>query len=73
MRSYLYFIQILVSIVLIVIILLQAKGEGLGGIFGGQTSVFRTRRGVEKTLFQFTIILTVIFLVISMVSVGLGR
>ena len=73
MRSYLYLIQILVSIVLIVVILLQAKGAGLGGIFGGQTSVFRTKRGVEKTLFQFTIILVVIFLVISMVSVGMGR
>ncbi len=73
MRSYLYFIQILVSVVLTVIILLQAKGAGLGGIFSDQTSVFRTRRGVEKTLFQFTIILTIIFLVISMVSVGLGR
>jgi preprotein translocase subunit SecG len=73
MRSYLYLIQILVSIVLIVVILLQAKGAGLGGIFGSQTSVFRTKRGVEKTLFQFTIILVVIFLVISMVSVGMGR
>ncbi len=73
MRGYLYFLQILVSIVLVAVILLQAKGAGLGGIFGSQTSVFRTRRGVEKTLFQFTIILAVIFLVISMVSVNLGR
>ncbi|OGO06147.1 MAG: preprotein translocase subunit SecG [Chloroflexi bacterium RBG_13_54_9] len=73
MRSYLHFVQILVSIILIAIILLQAKGAGLGGIFGSQTSVFRTKRGVEKTLFQFTIILAVIFLIISMVSVGMGR
>lgn len=73
MRNYLYLIQILVAIVLIAVVLLQAKGAGLGGIFGGQTSVFRTRRGVEKTLFQFTIILAVIFLIISMVSVAMGR
>ena len=73
MKSYLYFVQILVCIVLVVIILLQTKGAGLGGIFGRQVSVFRTRRGMERTLFQLTIILAVIFLIISMISVGIGR
>jgi len=73
MKSTLSLVQILVSFVLIVVILLQAKGAGLGGIFGRQASVFRTRRGVEKTLFQFTIVLAAVFLIISMISVGMGR
>jgi preprotein translocase subunit SecG len=61
--------QILVSVVLIVVVLLQAKGSGFGAGLGGTTSTFRTRRGLEKTLFQATIVLTVIFLAMSAWSV----
>jgi len=50
-------------------VLLQAKGAGLGGIFGGDGGVYRTRRGVEKTLYQATIGLSVLFFVISLASV----
>ena len=57
MQTYLNVAQIVLSIALVLAILLQVKGGGLGGIFGQPTSVFRTKRGVEKTLFQFTIIL----------------
>ena len=62
--------EIIISITLIMIILLQAKGSGgLGGIFGGaESSGFRTRRGIEKTLFRFTILLAVIFVAIAAVS-----
>jgi len=56
-----------ISITLIVIILLQVKGEALGGAFGGP-GVARTRRGLEKTLFDSTIVLSAIFLLISLVS-----
>jgi preprotein translocase subunit SecG len=52
-------------------VLLQAKGSGLGSIFGGDGGVYRTKRGVEKTLYQATIGLAVLFFVISMVSVAL--
>ncbi len=69
MQSLLNVIQIIVSIVLIIVVLLQAKGAGLGGILGGDSSVFRTRRGVEKLLFRFTIVLAVVFVVISIISV----
>lgn len=62
--------QILVSAVLITVILLQAKGSGFGTGLGGQTSAFRTRRGLEKTLFQATIALTIIFLMMSAWSVA---
>jgi preprotein translocase subunit SecG len=61
--------QILVSIVLIFVILLQAKGSGIGAGLGGSTNTFRTRRGLEKTLFQATIFLTVLFLAMSAWSV----
>ena len=65
-KDYINIAQILISVVLTVVILLQAKGSGIGTALGGGTSgSFRTRRGVEKTLFQLTIILAVVFLVIS--------
>ncbi len=64
--DYIDIAQILVAIVLTVLVLLQAKGSGIGAAFGGGTSSsFRTRRGVEKTLFQLTIVLALVFLVIS--------
>jgi preprotein translocase subunit SecG len=62
--------QILVATILILVILLQAKGSGIGTALGGGTSSsFRTRRGVEKTLFQLTIGLAVVFLIISIWAV----
>lgn len=67
MTTYLNLAQILVSLFLMATIILQAKGAG--GVFGGQASVYQTRRGLEKTLFQLTIVLTIIFLAISIVSV----
>jgi preprotein translocase subunit SecG len=68
MQIYLYVGQLLVSIALIFVILLQAKGSGLGGIFGQADTVYRTKRGVEKTLFQLTIALAVLFVALSVVS-----
>jgi preprotein translocase subunit SecG len=61
--------QILISVALIVVVLLQSKGSGFGAGLGGTTSSFRTRRGLEKTLFQATIFLTIIFLAMSAWSV----
>lgn len=62
-------VQIIIAITIIVLVLLQAKGGGLGGIFGGDGGVYRTRRGVEKTLYQATIGLTIIFFIMSLISV----
>jgi preprotein translocase subunit SecG len=62
--------QILISVVLVVVLTLQAKGSGFGSALGGQTSsVFRTRRGVERTLFNLTIVLAIVFLAMSLLSV----
>jgi len=68
MQTYINVAQIVLSIALILAILLQVRGGGLGGIFGQPDSVYRTKRGVEKTLFQITIALIVLFIVISIVS-----
>jgi preprotein translocase subunit SecG len=60
--------QIIVSIALIASILLQARGTGLSGTFGGDSAVYRSRRGVERRLWQFTIILLVLFVTFSLAS-----
>lgn len=61
-------VQVIVSSVLVVVILVQVRGQGVG-LFGGGESSFRTRRGIEKTLFQFTIVLVVLFIATSIISV----
>jgi preprotein translocase subunit SecG len=68
MSTYFSIALIIIAIGLILSILFQVKGGGLGGIFGQADTVYRTRRGVEKTLFQLTIILAVLFVVISVVA-----
>lgn len=68
MDKYFFIAQIIVSVVLIVVLLLQVRGGGLGGIFGQADSTFRTRRGLEKTLFQFTIVLVLVFVALAILS-----
>ncbi len=65
--------QILVSIGLMASILLQARGAGLGSAFGGDSTVYRSRRGIEKRLFQFTILLAVLFVVFSAATFRLSQ
>ncbi|RLC71321.1 MAG: preprotein translocase subunit SecG [Chloroflexi bacterium] len=69
METYLNIAQIILAVVVIVAILLQVRGGGLGGIFGTQTGMYRTKRGIERTLFRFTIILIVIFIIVSIFAV----
>ena len=71
MNDFMNVVQLLISILLVVVILAQVK-EGGGGLFGSASSTVRTRRGLEKTLFQFTIFLAVLFVVISIISVRVG-
>ncbi|MFN2589769.1 MAG: preprotein translocase subunit SecG [Actinomycetota bacterium] len=66
-------VMTIVSVVLILVILLQTKGSSFSGAFGGDTSsIYRTRRGVEKTLFQFTIIVAGVFVLLAIVSSWMG-
>jgi preprotein translocase subunit SecG len=60
--------QILLSIALMAAILLQARGTGLSGTFGGDSSVYRSRRGVERRLWQFTIVLLVLYIAFALVA-----
>lgn len=64
--------QILVSVALMTAVLLQARGAGLSGTFGGDSAVYRSRRGIEKRLFQFTVVLGVLFVVFSLANLTLS-
>jgi preprotein translocase subunit SecG len=60
--------QIIVGLALMASILLQSRGTGLSGTFGGDSAVYRSRRGVERRLWQFTIILIVLFVLFSLAA-----
>ncbi len=60
--------QIIIDIALIAAILMQARGTGLSGTFGGDSAVYRSRRGIERRLWQFTIVLLVLFVIFALVS-----
>jgi preprotein translocase subunit SecG len=64
---------VIISIALILSVILQSKGAGLGGLTGADTGgIFTARRGVEKTLFYVTILLSVVFFVLAILSVKLA-
>ena len=72
MKISLEVLQIVLSIILIAVILLQSRGTGFGGAFGTQGAMFRTRRGLEEYLFRGTVILAAIFVVVSLISARAG-
>ncbi len=69
MKEFLLVIQIIISVSLIVVILLQAKGTGLGSSFGGASQVYRSRRGMEKMILYITIALVILFFIVSVLQV----
>ena len=69
MAVYLNIVEILISLVLIFVVLLQTRGSGFSATFSSDSSIYRSRRGVEKTLFNFTIGLAVLFVLVSIASV----
>ena len=62
-------IHIVLAVLLMVVILLQHRGTSLGGAFGGEGAVYRSRRGAEKFLFYATIIIAVIFGVLALINI----
>jgi len=73
-KTYLYLAQIIIAIALSVLVLLQTRDAGLGNMFGGgDMGVYKTRRGVEKTLFNATIGLGIVFMLLAVVTVVLTR
>jgi preprotein translocase subunit SecG len=73
MQTYLNIAQLILSGALIVACLFQVKGGGLGGIFGQADTVYRSKRGAEKTLFQLTIVLVALFIIVSIVALRVGQ
>ena len=63
--------QLIVAVALTFAVLLQSRGSGLGGTFGGDSSVYRSRRGIERRLWQFTIVLMVLFAAFSLAAYAL--
>lgn len=66
------FAQVVISVAVVAAILLQARGTGLSATFGGESTAYRSRRGLERTLFRLTIVLATAFVVLSLVSVMRG-
>ena len=61
-------VQVVLAALLVICILLQARGTGLGSAFGGEGNVYRTKRGIEKKLFQATIIFAILFFGVALAN-----
>jgi preprotein translocase subunit SecG len=71
--TYFYLAQIVLAVTIMVLVMVQAKDAGMGNVFGGgDMGVARTRRGVEKTLFNATIVVGTLFLLLSLVTVKIS-
>lgn len=68
MSTSLNIVQIIIATALIALIIIQARSGGLGGVFGSDSTVYRTRRGVERTLFNATVILAVAFFLLAIIT-----
>lgn len=68
MKEYLPIAQIIVSGILIVLILLQQRGTGLGAAFGGGGGFYATRRGLQKKIFWLTVVTGILFLVLALLN-----
>ncbi len=70
LKDFLHIAQILISVTLVVVVLMQVKGTGFGAALGGADQSFRTRRGIQRSLHRLTILLIVVFLSFSLWSVA---
>ena len=68
MKSFLLILNIVLSVLIIIFILVQGKGAGLGSAWGGGGEMFQTRRGMEKTILWLTMILLIIFFIVSLIN-----
>lgn len=62
-------VQLVLAILLVIVVLLQQKGSGLGSAFGGSGAVYTTRRGLDKTLYNMTIVISILFFVTALINV----
>ncbi|MDH7476592.1 MAG: preprotein translocase subunit SecG [Microgenomates group bacterium] len=73
MKNFLIFLNIIISILIVLFILIQGKGAGLGSAWGGGGEFFQTRRGIEKLTLRITVILIILFLLISLINFFIVR
>ncbi|HEX4744735.1 MAG TPA: preprotein translocase subunit SecG [Candidatus Limnocylindria bacterium] len=71
--DYLLIAQIAIALAVGAAILMQARGTGLSSTFGGESTAYRSRRGLERTLFRLTIVLIVVFVIVSLVGARAGQ
>jgi len=69
LATFLLIALIILGIALTALIVFQTQNSGAGSVFGSDTTVYRTRRGLEKTLYQATIVLTILFVLLTMITV----
>ena len=70
MKAVISLIQIVIGVLLVLIIIIQQKGTGLGGTFGGDLGFYRTKRGAERLLFYATFVLSVLFILLALVGLA---
>ena len=68
MKSFLLILNIVLSVLIIIFILVQGKGAGLGSAWGGGGEMFQTRRGMEKVILRLTTAFIIIFLIVSLIN-----
>ncbi|MDO8424606.1 MAG: preprotein translocase subunit SecG [bacterium] len=68
MKTYLPLIQIAISVILIVLILLQQRSQGLGSAFGGDSGFYSTRRGLQQKIFWATVVLGIFFIALALLN-----
>jgi preprotein translocase subunit SecG len=68
MKNFLLILNIVVAIIIVILIMIQGKGAGLGSAWGGSGEIYQTRRGIEKLTFRITIILIIVFFLISVLN-----
>ncbi len=66
MKNLIFIINIIVSLIVIFLILIQGKGAGLGSAWGGGAELFQTRRGIEKIIFRLTVLFIALFYAFSL-------
>jgi len=72
LQSVITTIQLILAAFLIVVVLLQQRGSGLGAGFGGSSAVYNTKRGIDKVLYQITIVTSILFFALSLLRVVLA-
>jgi preprotein translocase subunit SecG len=70
-RTVFQIIQMVLGVALIITILLQARGAGLGSVFGGTGTVFKTRRGIDRLLFRGTVVIMAFFCLASILTAAI--